>query len=82
MRLAVPSHQFPRESWMAPSLASTLPPLFFLAHPQISRPGLSGTNDPFYMHVSRGKPLTEIQHLPPHKDRHSIRRLARTQVAH
>jgi hypothetical protein len=45
IRLAVPSHQFPKELWTAPSLVSTLLPLFFLAHPQIFRPGLSGTND-------------------------------------
>lgn len=31
---------------------------------------------------SSGKRLTNDQHLSPHKDRHPIRRLARTQVAH
>jgi hypothetical protein len=46
--LAVLSHQFPRESWMAPSLVSTHLLPFYLAHPWISKPELSGTDDRFY----------------------------------
>jgi hypothetical protein len=81
IRLTALSRQSPRESWTAPSLALIPQRLSFLELLPIFKPELSGTYDQFPRHIANGRLLTKTQHLPPHKDRHSIRRLARSQVA-